>query len=189
MNPARVQHKDEGTESMRHKRDENPTTSPRKITPQRMTAISLVAIAILFALFFHLLPLTVPRNQPTGDLKEFLDTYFSTWSAKDMAGYKAHFHASAQIIYMADGRALSVLGREPFIEQQTLSHQTSSTPMTERMTSCEVLEDGKAASVSAKWELKKGDKLITGVDRYTVIRDLAGQWKIVSLVFYEDKAE
>jgi hypothetical protein len=153
-----------------------------------MTTLFLLAMALLF-IICYLARFGTGRNQPSSDLREFLDTYFSTWSAQDMAGYKAHFHANAQIVYMENGHVVSALGRDPFIEQQTLGHKNSSVRMTESMTSCEVLQDGKAANVSARWELKKGDKSITGTDLYTVIRDPAGQWKIVSLVFYEDKAE
>jgi hypothetical protein len=175
---------------MQRKPDTVPmqTGKKRKVSAQQMTTLFLLLMAVLF-IVFYLAHFGTARAQASDDLKKFLDTYFSTWSAQDMKGYQSHFHANAQVIYVQEGRVTSALGREAFIEQQTLCHQSANVRMTEKMTSCDVLEDEKAASVSARWELKKGDKAVTGTDRYTVIRDPAGEWKIVSLVFYEDKAE
>jgi hypothetical protein len=52
------------------------------------------------------------------------------------------------------------------------------------MTSFSADEDKKAATVSAQWVLMKGEKKQKGVDRFTIIRNLRGEWKIVSLVWY-----
>lgn len=147
------------------------------------------ALSVLLAIALILVACVSRERRPSAGLKVFLDTYFSTWSARDMAGYKAHFDPAAQIYYMEKGKVLTHLPLEPFIAQQAQAHAVSRVPMSEDMTACRVLEDEKAASVSARWRLKRGSEIITGLDRYTLIRDAQGNWKIISLVFYEDERE
>jgi hypothetical protein len=163
-------------------------TVRRKISAQQLTTFCLLVAALLFMLLYYLSPSLGARqgNQPSKELKAFLDAYFSTWSSGDMKGYQALFHANARIAYLLDGRVVCTLERDPFVAQQKHIRETSGVTMTERMLSCDVLEDKKSASVSARWELKEGDKITVGTDRYSVIRDPAGEWKIVSLLFYKD---
>jgi len=118
------------------------------------------------------------------DLKAFIGSYFTDWSARNVEAYKAHFHEKARIALVADGAVVQPLDLAPFIAQQTAAHARAKTPMTERMTSFSALQDEAAASVAATWELKTAAGTETGVDRFTVIRDAQGKWKIVSLVFY-----
>jgi hypothetical protein len=49
-------------------------------------------------------------------------------------------------------------------------------------------EDATAATVVAQWELTRqpGSKksIILGVNRFTLMRDERGAWRIIALVFY-----
>ena len=53
------------------------------------------------------------------------------------------------------------------------------------MTTFTAEADAAAAQATAGWELQKGGQKITGVDRFTLVRDPQGQWKILFLVFYQ----
>ena len=57
------------------------------------------------------------------------------------------------------------------------------------MTSFTADEDERAATVVAQWELTRGTgdgkEVERGVDRFTLMRDGRGKWKIAALVFYE----
>jgi len=54
----------------------------------------------------------------------------------------------------------------------------------ERMTGFRADEDRHAATVTVDWLLERGDMRQRGVDRFTLIRDPEGVWKIATLVFY-----
>jgi ketosteroid isomerase-like protein len=118
------------------------------------------------------------------DIRQFIESYFRVWSAGDMKAYASHFDPSARIALVADGRVLEALDRDPFVAQQAENMAASPVPMKEHMTSFTVEADETAAHVTAGWELHKGPETSTGVDRFTLIRDPQGQWKIVYLVFY-----
>ena len=118
------------------------------------------------------------------DLAPFLRSYFATWSAGDMRAYKEHFHRDAVITLVEEGKVRSALPRERFVMLQTAARARSKVQAVERMRSFTADEDGQAATVVAEWELTKGGEVERGVDRFTLIRDYRGRWKIVSLVFY-----
>ena len=118
------------------------------------------------------------------DLEPFLRSYFATWSAGDMRAYKEHFCKDAVITFVKDGRVDSSLPRDRFVMLQKAARARSKEKAVERMTSFTADEDAHAATVVARWELTKGERTKCGVDRFTLIRDERGRWKIVSLVFY-----
>jgi hypothetical protein len=105
-----------------------------------------------------------------------------------MRAYKEHFHRDAVITFVRDGDVKSSLPRDRFVMLQTASRARAKVKPVERMTSFTADEDERAATVVARWELTKGqgeEKEITrGVDRFTLIRDERGRWKIAALVFY-----
>ena len=118
------------------------------------------------------------------DLEPFLRSYFATWSAGDMRAYKEHFHKDAVITLVEEGEVTSSLPRDRFVMLQKAARARSKVQAVERMRSFTADEDASAATVVAEWELTKGGEVERGVDRFTLIRDHRGRWKIVSLVFY-----
>jgi hypothetical protein len=118
------------------------------------------------------------------DIRPFLESYFGTWSAGDMAAYRAHFDPAAQIAMVERGEVVDIAELDPFVAGQAKLIRAAAVPMVERMTTFTVESDAAAAQATAGWELQKGGQTITGVDRFTLIRDPQGQWKILFLVFY-----
>lgn len=132
-------------------------------------------------------PVPRPRQEghgPSPDLEPFLRSYFATWSAGDMRAYREHFHRDAVIALVEGGEVKSSLPRDRFVMLQKAARARSGEQMVERMTSFTADEDDSAATVVARWKLTKGEHVERGVDRFTLIRDGRGRWKIVSLVFY-----
>jgi hypothetical protein len=121
----------------------------------------------------------------SADLEPFLNNYFATWSAGNLEGYKAHFHENACIATVADGHIMLAMGRDEFAQYQ--EHAIQGRNLTERMTSFTADEDDVAATVTAVWALDDGARTTTGIDRFTLIRDRMGHWKIVSLLFYTNR--
>lgn len=126
----------------------------------------------------------VPPTPAGADLKPFLESYFATWSDGDMDAWRSHFAPQAHIVNVKDGKVVYSGGRDGFVKAQTIMLARSNEARTERMTSFSAEEDASAATVTAGWLLERGDERIEGVDRFILMRDAAGEWKIVSLVFY-----
>lgn len=118
------------------------------------------------------------------DVRAFLGTYFSTWSAQDMEGYGACFHPQARVSYVHQGEP-HTQGLTDFLHGQKLSHANASAPMTEIPTGMKILRDERIAQASVRWKLTKGAEITTGTDCFTLIKTPSG-WKIMSLVFYND---
>jgi ketosteroid isomerase-like protein len=132
-------------------------------------------------------PLT-QRDRTSPDLEQFLRTYFSSWSAGDMAAYADHFHPDATIVAIGDGRVTSSLRRDRFVAGQADLRARSPNQARERMLSFTAREDATAATVVAQWELTGSSRdptgVILGVNRFTLMRDERGAWRIIALVFY-----
>ena len=127
----------------------------------------------------------VKSRRCSPDLKPFLENYFATWSAGDMDGYRSHFHRSAVVTLVDEGEIVLSMPRDEFVSSQ--EEAIARARMVERMTSFTADEDDRAANVTAKWLLEKGATKKRGVDRFTLIRDTKGKWKIVALLFYVDR--
>ena len=145
------------------------------------------------AILLVLLSCASPARRRTGgtrdaspDLEPFLRSYFATWSAGDMEGYKEHFHPKAVITFVKDGKVVSSLRRDVFVARQAAVLASKEVKPVERMTSFTADEDDQAATVVARWELTRGGagEVERGVDRFTLIRDARGRWRIAALVFY-----
>ena len=131
-----------------------------------------------------------PAARPLSpDLEPFLRSYFASWSEGDMRRYGDHFHQKAVITFVKDGEVDSSLPRDRFVMLQTAARARSKGKSVERMTSFTADEDERAATVVAQWELTRGTgdgkEVERGVDRFTLMRDGRGKWKIAALVFYE----
>ena len=120
-----------------------------------------------------------------GPVKSFLDTYFSTWSAQDMEGYAACFHANARVTFVdKDGQAGSQ-GLTDFIHGQKLSHSQSADAMKEVPLEMKLSGDARITQAQVRWKLTKGTQIITGTDYFTLVKTPSG-WRIMALVFYND---
>ena len=122
------------------------------------------------------------ETSSASDILEFLERYFTTWSTGDMEGYKALFHAQATIIQVGDG-AVYTLGRDEFVDQQT-PEPGDTVGRREWLTSWAINEDTVVTEVIAGYELDFGSGTGRGVDRFTLMRDGAGQWQIICLLWY-----
>ncbi len=118
-------------------------------------------------------------------VRTFLERYFSTWSAQDMAGYEGCFATDARITYVAPDGKLSGQGLTDFIHGQRMAHAQSPVKMVEVPLEMKISGDTLVAQAGVKWKLTKGETIETGLDYFT-LRKAADGWRIVSLVFYQD---
>lgn len=131
---------------------------------------------------------SILKNKVSHDMHLFLKTYFSSWSNRDIKSFKSHFHESAIIFFIRNGRVQQSQSLNIFIQEQQAVLFQSSKSMVERMKSFAVDEDRNGATASVEWELLiDGGKIDEGVDRFTMIRDSQGNWKIVALVWYKTR--
>ena len=117
-------------------------------------------------------------------IRSFIESYFHDWSAGDVEGYKNHFDPAATIVYVDSGTVSRSTLSDPFVAEQGAYLKEAHGQVVERMTSFTAEADDAAAQVTAQWELRKPGEIETGVDRFTLLRDAAGKWKIVGLLFY-----
>lgn len=118
-------------------------------------------------------------------LKSYLERYFTTWSAQDMEGYGACFHAQARISYVDRNGECRSQGLTDFLHSQKIGHETSASPMTEVPTDIKLSGDARVAQAAVRWRLVKGAEITTGTDYFTLVKTARG-WKIITLVFYND---
>lgn len=114
-------------------------------------------------------------------LGEFVERYFSTWSAKDIDGYGRCFHPNARI-WFGTGSAIAL---PDFLESQRQAHALSPVPLTEKALSWEGNVNNGLANVRVHWELHRGEKAVRGYDFFTLALS-EGRWQIVALVFNEE---
>jgi hypothetical protein len=140
-------------------------------------------IALLLSLFLIGCGKAVHQDQSA--IETFLNRYFSTWSAKDMAGYGGCFHPTARITFVGTPGEVSSQGLTDFLHGQKLGHDRSPVPMVEVPTDIKITGDQRVAQAEVRWKLTKGREVVTGLDYFTLIKTNEG-WKIASLVFYND---
>ncbi|RBP47250.1 uncharacterized protein DUF4440 [Roseimicrobium gellanilyticum] len=117
------------------------------------------------------------------NIRAFLNTYFSTWSAKDMDGYGACFHPQARILMLDADDKVSSQGLTDFLHGQKMAHQLSKEPMVEKPLEMRFQGDMRGVQAEVTWVLTKGSSEVRGTDLFTLKREGNG-WKIVALVFY-----
>jgi len=118
-------------------------------------------------------------------IETFLNRYFSTWSAKDMAGYGSCFHPTARISFVEKDGQCGSQGLTDFLHGQTVGHERSSEPMVEVPTEMKIHGAARVAQAEVRWKLTKGREIVTGTDFFTLLKTPEG-WRIASLVFYND---
>lgn len=117
------------------------------------------------------------------EIDRFLQTYFTSWSQSDFKTYGDLFHPQAEISFVQNGRVTGVWKKDAFLDLQRATQAAS--PATERFLSRSITRDAQGATVVAAYELKPVMKRPQrGVDRFTLIRDSDGEWRILYLVFY-----
>jgi hypothetical protein len=144
----------------------------------------------LAALFLALLLSQCGPSQPAAHpdepaVSEFLNRYFSTWSAQDMEGYGASFGEQARISYVEKGGSVRSQGLTDFLHGQKLGHAQSPVKMIEVPLNMKITGDTRVAQAAVKWQLTKGAEIVTGMDYFTLVKTPQG-WKIVALVFFND---
>ena len=118
------------------------------------------------------------------DVEQFVRDYFDTWSSGDMGQYRSMFHEKAKIMLSINGRVFLSMERDEFVDMQ--ARELARRSMIEHLTDLKVNEDAVAATAIASWLLDDQGSFTTGVDRFTLIRDEQGEWKILFLLFYND---
>jgi hypothetical protein len=156
----------------------SPHTRPALILATGAVVCALAALSAYYVT-------SRPGQLTEEGIRKFTESYFTVWSNGDMAAYREHFAAAARIAYVQDRAVVKVMERDPFVDQQAEAIAKAGVKMIERMTSFSVDTDGTGAQVTADWELKRGNEITVGVDRFTLIRAPDGLWKIVFLLFYE----
>ncbi len=117
---------------------------------------------------------------------KFLDHYFSSWSAGDMAAYQKCFHPEATIVFLDRANARHVSYSLPhFIRTQEKAHQTAAKKMREIPLEKQITSLGPLGQATVRWKLFKGDKITTGVDLFTLVLT-GGEWKILHLTVRND---
>lgn len=129
-------------------------------------------------------PPPAPPPEPEG-VRAFLDGYFGSWSRGDMEAYRAHFLERARIAFLGSDGLAWVMRLEPFVASQRRAFEGPGPKPKERYLSFEADADERAASVTVQWELTNTRGVSTGVDRFLLVRDFNGDWRIASLLFYE----
>ena len=145
-------------------------------------------IRFVFLLGLFLLSCNATSAEDQKLIQSFLERYFSTWSAQDMAAYADCFDPGASIHMIDPRESLIVQGVPEFIRGQKEGHLRSPVKMTEVPTAFHITlsKDERLAKAEVNWKLTRGTEIETGVDHFTLKRQGTG-WKIVDLTFYEDK--
>jgi pyroglutamyl-peptidase len=126
-------------------------------------------------------PSADPREK---DVRDLIDRYFLTWSAKDIDRYGQCFMPSAVVQMIDPEGKLSSLPLRAFLDTQREAHRASATDLKEGPETVEVRFEGKLARVVVYWKLVAGEKVEFGYDHYTLMQS-GGQWRIANLIFYE----
>lgn len=147
----------------------------------KFVAVSLIA-SLLGAASCHQ---PNANNSAEAAVREVLEHYFATWTAKDMDAYGACFHPSARITFVGPAGRVQTDGLTDFLHGQRLSHAQAATPMTEVPTEMKIISGERVTQAWVRWKLTKGSETVTGTDCFTLIKTDSG-WKIASLVFYND---
>jgi len=119
-------------------------------------------------------------------INAFLDQYFLSWSKGDMAAYKNCFHSKATIVFLdRSNTPATTYPVDSFIRTQEEAHQKSLASMKEIPLDKQIAIAGNVSQATVRWKLFKGDKIITGVDLFTLVLT-SGKWKILHLTVRTD---
>ncbi len=149
----------------------------------------LVMMLFLGACLAHLMGCSGGKPDTGADdqaLAKLISHYFSSWSKPDMPAFQGCFHDKASVYFIdSSGNPRHYLLGE-FIASQEQAHREARAPMSERPTKSTITVHGRTAQAVVRWELTKGDARVTGTDYFTFLKT-GKEWKILSLVFEQDK--
>jgi hypothetical protein len=150
-----------------------------------MTRLIVVAAALaLSACKPGATPTVAPTPPPSPrepEIRKFINTYFESWSARDMATYGRTFHSRARVWFTDEGP----MEKEPFLESQRKAHASSTYPMKEVPLTTEITVKGDLAHVIVYWELDRGTERVRGYDFFTLVF-VESRWQIIALVFNQE---
>ena len=118
-------------------------------------------------------------------IKQFVETYFTSWSKADFVGYRACFHSSATVTFK-DGTDWRRWELQEFLNDQEYlqsKHKMEEVPLAIHVKSMQ----GDVAFVEVPWKLRQlpGPEEVTGIDWYVLVRH-EKTWQILNLTFWED---
>jgi hypothetical protein len=122
------------------------------------------------------------------EVRKFINTYFESWSARDMASYGRTFHTRARIWFTNQApmeKDQAPMEKEPFLQSQRRAHASSQFQMKEVPLSVEVTIKGNLAHVNVYWELDRGPERVRGYDFFTLVF-ADRRWQIIALVFNQE---
>ena len=123
------------------------------------------------------------RERQKRKIEKFIETYFSTWSARQFDRYDACFARNACIQLLDAQQRLFTLSRSQFVAQQRDFAERSPHKMVEVAESVDIRFEAQIARVVVYWKLTTGPRIDYGYDHFTLIREEGG-WKIANLLFY-----
>jgi hypothetical protein len=115
------------------------------------------------------------------EVRKFINTYFESWSTRDLKTYGECFHARSRVWFTDQGP----MEKAPFLESQRQAHATSPHPLKEVPLATEVTIKGDLAHVNVYWELDRGTGRVRGYDFFTLVF-AQGRWQIIALVFNQE---
>jgi hypothetical protein len=125
----------------------------------------------------------VAEDPAAGEARAFIERYFEVWSANRMDEYGALFAPQALVHYVTPAGELQAWPLEPFLASQREAQGGDPAREFPLSIDLRISPDGKAAQAAVRWKLVKGSRTDLGWDHFTLMR-LAGQWRIIHLVFY-----
>lgn len=122
-----------------------------------------------------------PVSPREAEVRKFINTYFESWSTRDLKTYGECFHARSRVWFTDQGP----MEKAPFLESQRQAHASSPYPLKEVPLSTDVTIKGDLAHVNVYWELDRGNGRVRGHDFFTLVF-AEGHWQIIALVFNQD---
>src|SRR5574341_1194011 len=82
-------------DNLKRKNKKNPQ---RRLSSQKVLISVALVISLLSVLYWVF---RTVQASPSADIRVFLESYFSTWSAGDLKAYRSHFYEDAHIFYIS----------------------------------------------------------------------------------------
>jgi len=116
-------------------------------------------------------------------VRKLVDTYFASWSRRDLARYGECFDPGA-VVQLIDGRGrLDTIALDRFLASQRSAHARAVDRLVERPVDVNVAFSGDLSRVDVYWRLFSDGDVVTGFDHFTLRRS-GGEWRIVHLIYY-----
>jgi hypothetical protein len=122
----------------------------------------------------------------TADVKKLVETYFRSWSNREMDAYGECFLPGASIQFISPSGELDTQSVREFLTNQRRYQMAR--PAKETPQSIDIRFEKRLARAVVYWKLDDGSGTPKyGYDHFTLVqRD--GNWRIVNLAFYETDA-